>query len=264
MSPLVSAAKTPLDGVGVLVTRPARQSSNLCRLIEERGGNAICFPAIEIESPQNLKSARRLLDQLPSCDIAIFVSPNAVRATFALIGTHGLPNGLRVAAVGRGSERVLNALGIEVDILPADRYDSESLLRSEPLQRVKGKRIFIFRGVGGRTLLADTLRARGAEVHYVEVYRRVCPRTDPGPLLERWDRDVDIVTVTSQEILENLFRILGGEGGLRLGETPVVVVSERIAERAAELGCNKIELAERADDEAIVSALEAWFSRSTG
>ena len=254
----------PLRGKGVLVTRPARQSAKLCRLIESKNGKAICFPAIEIEAPLDLKPARRLLDQLTGCDIAIFVSPNAVRATFALMGVRGLPATLKVAAVGKGTARILSALGIAVDTVPVDRYDSEGLLRSESLQHVQGKRIFIFRGVGGRRLLGDRLRERGAEVHYVEVYRRVCPGTDPEPLIRRWIDDVDIVTITSGEILENLFQILGDEGGTLLKATPMVVISERIRSRARDFECSHVAVSERADDEAIVDAVEAWFARSGG
>lgn len=253
-----------MQGTGVLVTRPARQSANLCRLIEARGGRSICFPAIEIEAPQDLRPARRLLERLSECAIALFVSSNAVRATFALLGAKALPPGLKVGAVGRGTEKVLNALGIDADIRPAGRYDSEGLLQSEALQHVEGTRVFIFRGVGGRALLGDVLVERGAEVHYVEVYRRVCPRTDPAPLIRRWRDDVDAVTVTSQEILENLIQILGSEGGALLRRTPVVVISERVAARARELGCRRVEVSERATDEAIVDLLETRFAGPGG
>ena len=259
-----SARSGPLQGTGVLVTRPVRQSANLCGLIEARGGLAICFPAIEIEAPQDLRPARRLLERLSECDIALFVSPNAVRAAFALIGARALPSGLKVGAVGRGTEKVLNALGIDVDICPIERYDSEGLLASAALQSVAGARVFIFRGVGGRALLGDVLEGRGAEVHYVEVYRRVCPRADPDPLIRRWRDDVDVVTVTSQEILENLFRLLGSEGGALLRRTPLVVISERVAEHARGMGCRRVEVSARADDEAIVELLESRFSATGG
>jgi MFS superfamily sulfate permease-like transporter len=78
--------------------------------------------------------------------------------------------------------------------------DSEALLALPQLEQVAGKRIAIFRGVGGRTLLADTLRSRGATVDYVECYRRRRPDADAGPLLQRW-ADVSAVTIASAETL---------------------------------------------------------------
>ena len=43
------------------------------------------------------------------------------------------------------------------------------------LGALAGKNIFIIRGKGGRALLGDTLSARGAQVNYVEVYKRALP-----------------------------------------------------------------------------------------
>ena len=49
---------SPLAGVGVLVTRPARQSTGLINAIEAAGGTAIAFPVIEIlpRSPQAIEA----------------------------------------------------------------------------------------------------------------------------------------------------------------------------------------------------------------
>jgi hypothetical protein len=118
-----------------------------------------------------------------------------------------------------------------------------------------GQRILIFRGNGGRELLRDTLRQRGAEVDYAEVYRRQRPQTDPAPLLARWPREVQVVVVTSVETLENLAAILGERGESLLRQTPIVVVSERIRQRAEAMGCARILLAQRAEEAAILTAI---------
>jgi hypothetical protein len=43
------------------------------------------------------------------------------------------------------------------------------------MQRMEGRRVVLFRGNGGRELLAETLAARGAKVDIVEAYRRLPP-----------------------------------------------------------------------------------------
>jgi uroporphyrinogen-III synthase len=52
----------------------------------------------------------------------------------------------------------------------------------------QGKRVIIFRGEGGRELLGETLKQRGAAVEYVSCYRRARPQLDPAPLLKLWEK----------------------------------------------------------------------------
>jgi uroporphyrinogen-III synthase len=190
--------------------------------------------------------------------IVIFISPNAVRYGLELLDGASLPGNPRIAAVGKGTARALQAAGFDVDLLPGERFDSEALLQLKELRQLQGRRVLIMRGNGGRALLGDNLRQRGADVVYAEVYRRECPSTDAGPLLERWSEEVQLVTVTSIEILENLTTMLGPRGRKLLLATPLVVVSERIGRKAGSLGHETIILARRAEDHAIVEAVCQW------
>jgi uroporphyrinogen-III synthase len=247
--------------VHVLVTRPRDQAENLARLIEARGGEAIRFPAIEIAEPRDTRALLTVIDRLKDFALAIFISPNAVnRAMNLILARGGLPPGLRVACVGRGSARELKHFGIENTIVPPGRFDSEALLELPELQQVAGKHIVIFRGDGGRELLGDTLRARGAEIEYAECYRRLRPDSDTTPLLRRWARgEVDIVSVTSVDGLRNLFDMVGKAGQRWLIRTPVVVVSKRMAQVCRELGFKtEPRVAATAGDEAILEAIQAW------
>ena len=247
---------TPADlaGRGVLVTRPAGQAEPLCRLIESAGGRAIRFPTIAIE-PTNDPEARALLGE--SWDLLYFVSPNAVEQALALVADGAWPRVERVAAVGRGTARALTAAGRAPDLVPNDRYESEALLEMPELADMRGRRVLIVRGEGGRALFAQTMTERGAEVRFAEVYRRVRPSVDVAPLLARWCEEVDFVMATSDEVLLNLAELLGQEGRAPLLATPLVVIAERTAQTARDLGFQTIRVAERADDESIVRALIA-------
>jgi len=258
---LCSRARS-LQGVRVLVTRPREQADNLARLIEAEGGETIRFPVVEIAEPQDTQALLAIIDRLDEFAIAIFISPNAVNRAMNLILARrgGLPPGLRVACVGRGSARELKHFGIEDVIVPSGRFDSETLLELPALQAVAGTRIVIFRGEGGRELLGDTLTARGAVIQYAECYRRTRPTADTTPLLRRWARgEVDIVTVTSVDGLHNLYDMLGKAGQSWLIRTPIVVVSDRMAAVCRELGFKVNPLvAAQAADEAMVEAVKAW------
>lgn len=252
-----------LGGAGILVTRAERQAAGLCDLIVEHGGRALRFPAIEITGPRDPGRVRVLLSAIETYDIVIFVSPNAVSWGLGMLPRGRLPDRLAVAAVGRGSADALTAAGRVVDIIPRERFDSEGLLSTPRLGSVQGKRILIFRGRGGRPLLGDTLRFRGALVDYAEVYQRKLPQTDPAPLLRRWKKDVDLVTATSGEILDNLFILLGPEGSAHLRATPLLVISERMRDRARQLACRQVVLAQRADDGSVLEAICNWSADST-
>lgn len=246
-------APCDLNGRGVLVTRPAAQAEGLCRLIEAANGRPIALPSIEIAPAADPREAVARLSE--SWDLMYFVSPNAVEHALALMPDGSWPRVQRIAAVGRATAAALTQAGRAPDLVPEQRYDSETLLRMPELADMQGRRVLIVRGDGGRPLLGDTLRSRGAEVAYAEVYRRLRPAFDPAPLLACWDDTVSMVTATSDEVLLNLAEMLGPAGRAPLLATPLVVVAERTATMAQGLGFACVRVAERAEDAAIVRAL---------
>jgi uroporphyrinogen-III synthase len=258
------AESAGLNGVHVLVTRPAPQAGPLAQRIREAGGVARLFPVVEIVDPEDILPLSRIVDRLDSIDLAIFISPNAVnRAMHHILARRSLPTGLRLACVGRGSARELKRLGYTDVIAPLDRSDSEALLALPALQPVAGEKIVIFRGDGGRAILGDALTGRGASVEYVECYRRIRPVADASSLIDDWRRgEVDIVSVTSTQGLKNLYALLGESGRSCLLSTPIVVLSERTARTCRELGFTTEPLVTTdASDAAIVETIQTWQAR---
>ena len=248
----------PLLGLGVLVTRPAGQADTLCRLIEEEGGNSYRFPVLEIAPPADPAPLEALIDHLDDFHWAIFISINAVEwGLKAVQQRRDLPSSLKLAVIGPTTARALEDHRLRADLMPAPPYNSESLLALPEMGEVAGKRIVIFRGEGGREHLANTLRERGAEVEYAEAYRRSRPRHDPAPLLRAWrEGGIQVATATSNEALLNLVEMVGEEGRRYLLETPLVVVSERNAALARELGFTfEPVVAQEAGDAALAAAI---------
>jgi len=230
-------------------------------MIRAAGGVATLFPVLEIRDLEDLKPLLAIITRLDEFDLAVFISPNAVNKAMNLITAHrALPPALLCAAIGRGGVKELARFGVTNAIAPARRFDSEALLELPELQEMRGKRVVIFRGDGGRELLGDTLKARGAHVEYAECYRRGMPNLDAAPLLKAWARDeLDAVTVTSSEGLRNLYEMIGATGRQRLRETAVFVPHSRIAEVARELGLTRVIVTAPAD-EGLMSALIKHFT----
>jgi uroporphyrinogen-III synthase len=250
-----------LRGRRIVVTRPAGQNERLGELIRAEGGEPVVFPVLEILDAADLRPLAAAADRLDEYDLAVFISPNAVdKAMNVIRARREWPSRLRAATVGRGSEKALHRYGVAEVIVPTGRFDSEALLEHPGLADVAGRRIVVFRGDGGRELLGDTLRSRGATVDYVECYRRARPSADVTPLLRAWGRgEIDAVTASSSEGLRNLFDMLGKLGQQWLKRTPLFVPHPRIAETARALGCERV-IETAPGDEGIAAALAAFWA----
>ena len=246
-----------LAGVKILVTRPRDQAAWLARHIEQAGGTPLLFPLLEIAPVQDTKILREQISRLPQFNFAVFISPNAVKYGMAAIRAAGdIPHALRLATVGQGSAKALRELGVADVIAPSERFDSEGLLALPEMKNIDGCRVMIFRGDGGRELLGDTLRARGATVEYAACYHRSRPQWNARALL---DAAPDAITVTSSEALGYLCQMLDNAQCGSICGIPLFVPHERIAELARQQGWQRVHLTS-AGDEGLLSALLAWNS----
>lgn len=249
-----------LAGRRIVVTRPAAQAEPFCARLERSGATVFRFPVIEIRGPNDRQALLDLLANLDRFDLAVFVSANAVEHFVPLVLAKGSwPASLRIGAIGARTAQALAEQGTPAEIVPAQRFDSEALLAEPALQSVRGWRVVIVRGEGGRDHLADGLRARGAEVRYAEAYRRALPETDATPLgSELRAGRIDAVTVTSGESLRNLVAMISDPDREALLKTPLVVGAERVAELARELGFRcPIVTAKDPTDAAMLEALRS-------
>jgi uroporphyrinogen-III synthase len=240
-----------LAGKRIVVTRPRELAQGLAALIAQAGGEPLLFPAIEIRDAEDPAPARSLLARLHEFDLAVFVSPSAVRKALELAAGRAWPARLRVAAVGSGTRRELESRGFRNVIAPAAQSDSEALLALPEMAQLANARVLILRGAGGRELLGETLAARGARVEYAECYRRVRPEAGAGALAGR----ADAFCVGSGEALQNLVAMLGRE---RLAQAPLFVPHERVARLARDLGLREPVLAGPGDAE-MLARMVAYF-----
>lgn len=248
----------PLAGLNIVVTRPREQAAQLVQRIEQAGGKAILFPLLEISPAADPQSLRALVSRLHEFNLAIFISPNAVRYAMEAIRAVGpLPAELKIATVGQGSAKALRDLGVREIIAPHDRFDSEALLALPELQQVAGWRVAIFRGDGGRELLGDTLKARGATVEYAACYQRARPQQEASTLLAAGPH---AITVTSSEALGYLWEMLNSAEKEQLAAVPLFVSHARIAEAAQRLGWRNVTVTAGGDD-GLLSGLIAWANK---
>jgi uroporphyrinogen-III synthase len=244
-----------LQDLHIAVTRPLEQAQSLCKAIEQHGGVAIEFPLIAVSAIDDYQRFEQQIRQLPDTDWAIFISTNAVDfAMPRVLKQFGqLPEQLKFAAIGQKTAHALIQYGVNKVLIPQNRYDSETLLALPEMQNVAGSTIAIFRGVGGRELMAETLRARGAHVYFAESYQRTNPQETTALLGSQWRQNkLDAVIVTSSEAMRYLLQMTAGEDWLQ--HVTLCVNHERIAEEPRQLGL-KVLVAAAPGDEAILQCL---------
>lgn len=241
-----------LQGLRILVTRASHQAEALCESIRQAGGQALHFPVLDIVPAFGHPSIDSVKQRLEDFDIAIFISANAVEFGLQTLGQ--LPQRWQLACVGQQTAAALSQHGYHPDIVPAEDFTSEGLLNLDELQQVNQRQILIVRGEGGRETLKQHLLARGAEVSYLECYRRQIPNLDYRPLQAQVKAGaIDVITVSSSQSLDSLSQVCPLA---ELRQLPLIAINQRMAERAQAAGYTHIAaIAANASDGAILEAL---------
>jgi uroporphyrinogen-III synthase len=231
--------------ISILITRPLFSAHRLAEKIkaETKHIQPVIFPVIEIidaDLPLDLSCI--------SCiDMIIFISPIAVeKSGFSL---SKLRDDIKIFAIGKGTAEKIQQHDWRGEVIfPQAKFNSEALLDLNELKEIKNKKILICKGEGGNTLLSETLRARGANVRKINVYKRILPKPAALPDLNM----IDLILCTSQESMNNLICLLGES----VKQKRLLVSSEKLKTLAKTLGFKLTPLlAENAGDTALINAM---------
>ena len=246
-----------LQGIGIAITRPVDQAKKLSALISEAGGTPILFPLIEITQLNNYSQFEGVIQHIADYDWAIFISSNAVQNGMPRLIKRGIPPTLKFAAIGPVTASELNDFGVKEVLTPKDRFDSESLLSLPEMTNVAGKKILLVRGLGGRDVLAETLKSRGAQVTFAECYQRENPQTDCNLLAQLWaDKKLHGIVVTSSEAMRHLLDLAGAADWLR--NVTLFVNHARIAELPLQLNFKVLITDDLGDEEMMKKLLKIY------
>ena len=249
--------ETPLAEVTVAVTRPARQNDALVQQLQSLGATVVAIPLLAIEplsEPAQREKIDAQLRELPRRQFAIFISQNAAEQTLQALAARNLtwPTHIQAYAIGSATTAFLSEHGINAT--SPLQMNSEGLLALPTLQNVRGQQCLIFRGSGGRETLAQTLRERGANVDYCELYRRELPAAAKA----QWTNWLDeiqnrpaLVCINSVETLQHLQAV---DFSLHDNLT-LLVPGERVARAAIAAGFQHICIANDATDNAMLAAI---------
>lgn len=202
----------PLAGMRVVVTRTRAQSSQLVEQLESLGAEVLLFPVISIvpvSPPPPVPAARNF-------DWVIFTSANAV-SMFAMVlneaeRTIDSYRTCNICTVGPATAARCRDYGLTVSLTP-QRYVADAIAEAleQAEQSLAGKRILLPRGNLAREDLVQQLRAKGATVVDVVVYRteQGNPTAAEHAALDAFQPDW--VLFSSASTAENLNKLLGDD-----------------------------------------------------
>jgi uroporphyrinogen-III synthase len=257
------------DDVGkanpVVITRPAAQAGVLCERVRAIRP-VIAFPLLEIQPLADTTSLVATLHKLHQFSLVVFVSPNAIDASFKWIKQW--PPEVAIGVVGQGSLLALAKHGVHPEshtiYFPADlqQSDSEGLLAALPLKTMHGQHALIVRGQQGRDLIASTLTQHGMVVQYVTAYCRSVP-----VLTEQRRAQIQMFlngrfdfVFTSSEALRNLVllvrEVAGEPGVVKMQQQRIIATHNRISDIARSLGFRHV-IMSGTGDEQIIATLQS-------
>lgn len=244
----------------ILVTRPSPAGEELVSRLIAQGKMAYSFPLIAFSPGSQLAGLPAKLAALPADSLVFVLSQQVIQFAHPQLSQSGVgwPGALSWFAIGRSTALALQAVSRLRIHFPQGRETSELLLQLPELQNIRGRQALILRGNGGRELLGETLRSRGAVVDFCECYQRNKINYNAAEEARRWcERQISVIVVTSGEMLQQLYALI--PDGYRenwLLKCQLLVVSERLASLARDLGWHDIRVADNADNDALLRALQ--------
>lgn len=242
----------------ILITRPGEAGQELVMMLDQRGIKAYHTPLLQILPGRELSLLPNYLKKLRSGDLIFAVSVNAVNYANEILCKTGLswPNNVTYLSIGKTTATAFSKVTHNPVVYPKSREESEQLLALAELSTVSGKQALILRGNGGRKLLGQTLQQRGVSVIYCECYQRAVIDYDVKEIINQWQiQHIDTIVITSNELLFQLFNLVPFDQREWLIQCRLIVVSERIAKMASQLGWYNVSIVNSANNSRLLKAL---------
>jgi len=259
----------PLRGRRIVLTRPPAQSGDFEERVRALGGEPVATAAIEIVGPESWTIADAALRRVGTYNWLAFTSANAVRMLVDRADAIGVPRdelrSRRLAVVGPATASVVRTTLRPPDFAPT--VNTAEML-GEEITDVDNTRVLLPRGNLADDTLPAALRARGAFVDEVVVYRTV-----PGPGITAIvagvrESAVDALLFASASAVRFVADALVADTastGLRRQRWPVAACLGPVTASAARAcGFQSVIVADDATQNELIDAVARWFGAETG
>ena len=252
-------SELPLWGKQILTTRPRQNSSRLAGKLRELGAQVIELPSITTKPIWPNPMLRTILETIREQEEEqwlVFTSPIGVQTFWQQmrmlkkdVRKVFLPH-IKVAAIGSGTARELEQLGIFADVVPKT-FCAAALGEAIAKTAAPASRIILLRAKQGSDELLPPLENAGLKVEDVPVYETVCElKQSMKETIEKMQRqgEIDLVTFTSASTVRGFVQALPG---IDLAKIQVVCIGEQTAKEAQKQGM-QVQISKEASVESMI------------
>lgn len=248
----------PLAGKRVVITRPPHQAAPFAERLRALGAEPVIVPLVTIRPPADPAPLEAALRELERFDWVIFTSANAVEAVCDRLDDLGqvgkVPRWPPIAVIGPATGKALQQYGLSPALMPATHIAEALFEALRQHTALAGARILLPQADRARPVLADLLRAAGAEVCAVVAYETVSAQDRAVS----WPDNVDAVIFTSASAAQS-FAALFGDPAQMLGDAVVACIGPVTAQAARALGVPVHAVAQSHTLDGLIAALTALF-----
>ena len=201
----------PLRGRTLVVTRPRARAGTLSERLRALGAEVLEYPCIETQPILPNPPAQRALNGLGAYRWLALTSPAGAEALWALLEARGQDaralGGVKLAAIGPGTDRALCDHGLHADLVP-EVYDAAHL--GAALAEEATGRVLLLRAEKASPELPAALDGAGLAYDDVALYRTIYENSRSEDLRALLEGDkIDGVTFTSASTVKGFAATVG-------------------------------------------------------
>ncbi len=193
----------------IVVTGAEEDLAPLASRVKRAGYLPLLLPTIEIEKKPLNRTSLAALKSLAEFDYLFFTSAHAAKLFGSLV--KGLrirkPPTLLVVAVGRATAAACARIGFKTDVVPKE-FNVEEMLRG--LDKFRGKKILFPRSAIAPKATLTVLRAKGAIVKAISLYKTMPVSTDAPSFKDIFEDGADAIIFMSPSSIAGFVKNLSG------------------------------------------------------
>lgn len=243
----------------ILITRPLPDGKKLVSMLHAVGIKSYFLSLIKFRPGPGLKKLLNKINQLKNKDMIFSLSKQAIYYTNIYLNKNNItwPSFVKYYAIGPKTGSILHKYSGHNIVYPKKKYNTEKLISLLNEKEIRNKTAIILQNKYGRNLLQERLINYGVKVNKIECYEIIFNNIDGFKIGEKLkENNIKTLVITSGLILKQFYKIISiSEKNKWILNCKIIVVSNRLANLASQLGWNNIKIIHNISNEKIFNTL---------